>query len=324
MRQQIKPVLCVGDLVVDIITSPVTQIPLPGGSVITDSISIAPGGNSLNTAVALCRMGDQVSVGGSIGDDDLGKLLLQHLEGIGLDVKGVVEENGETTASTVIFRADGEDRRYIMDLGVGKNFTGRHLSQDLIPEDGVVLVGGYLKLEAWDDHVLIEFLKEARRKKNKTVLNVCLVQNSDVDVSRVVPLLEYIDIFLPNEDEARIITGKSAIEDQAKMLLSSGAKNIVITRGDQGLYASNGKSGFYLSAYEVNIVDPSGCGDCFTAGMIAGIRRDWDIIKTLKYGSASGALGATALGCTAGIPKHRKIDEFIELNIMDLSQVEID
>jgi len=323
MKNPLKPVLCAGDLVADIVTSPVSQLPLPGESVITDSVLVTPGGNSLNTAVALRRMGDQVTVGGSIGGDDLGILLLKHLEGLGLDVKGVVTEQGELTASTIIIRVKGEDRRYVMNLGVGEKFTGEHLSLDLIPENGVVLAGGFLKLSAWNDQLLLDFLKEARRRNNKTVLNVCLVQNSKVNPARVLPLLEYVDIFLPNQDEAHAITGESEIEKQAGELLLAGAKNVVITRGDKGLFAYDGKSGIHLGTYKVKVVDPSGCGDCFTAGMIAGLRRDWDILRILKFGSASGALGATALGCTAGIPSFKDVDKFVSENKIEISHIRI-
>jgi sugar/nucleoside kinase (ribokinase family) len=324
MKSQLKPVLCVGDLVADIVTSPVTHFPRPGESIVTDSISVTPGGNALNTAVALRRMGDQVSISGSIGDDDLGILLLQHLRDLGLDVKGVVKEKGESTASTIILRGKGEDRRYIMNLGVGATFTGQHIPLDLLPENGVVLAAGYLKLSAWDDLLLIDLLKEARKRKNTTILNVCFVQNSDVDPARVLPLLEYVDIFLPNQEEAHAITGESMIENQAKKLLSAGSKNIIITMGDKGLFTSDGNSEMHLGTYQVNVVDPSGCGDCFTAGLIAGIRRGWDLLKSLRFGSASGALGATALGCTTGIPPLKEIDKFVDVNTMEVSHIRIE
>lgn len=318
MSGQVRPVLCVGDLVADIVTSPIPQMPLPGEPIVTENIAVFPGGNSLNAAVALSRMGDQVTIGGSIGDDDLGALLLDHLRELGLDVRGVRAEEGGLTASTIILRVTGEDRRYIMNLGVGAHFTGEDLSYDLIPEDGVVLAGGYLKLARWNDDHLMGFLKEARRKHNLTVLNVCLVQNSEVDPRRVLPLLEYVDVFLPNEDEARAITGQKSIVEQGKVLLNAGAKNVVITRGVDGLYAFDRQNQVHMGAFKVETVDPSGCGDCFTAGLIAGLRRDWDLIRTLEFGSAAGALGATALGCTNGIPRLNEINRFIRRNRVEI------
>ena len=321
MAVDVKPVLCVGDLVADIFTSPITQMPLPGEPIITDNITVLPGGNSLNTAVALRKMGDQVMIGGSIGDDALGSLLLQHLQELGLDARGVKAEKGKSTASTIILRVRGEDRRYIMNLGVGAGFTGEYLSHDIIPENGVVLAGGYLKLAAWNDELLKEFFKSAQNKGNKTVLNVCLVHNSDTNPERVLPLLKYVDVFLPNEDEALAITGKKDTADQAKRLLASGAGTVVITKGENGLYADDGHSQIDMGIYKVNIIDPSGCGDCFTAGLIAGLRRSWDIIHMLKFGSASGALSATALGCTTGIPLFSEVERFSANNKIVISEI---
>jgi sugar/nucleoside kinase (ribokinase family) len=318
MKNPVRPVLCVGDLVADIFTSPVTQMPLPGKPIVTDQIAVFPGGNSLNTAIALRRMGDQVTVGGSIGDDDLGVLLLQQLKELGLDVRGVTAEKKGSTASTIILRVTGEDRRYIMNLGIGSHFTGEHLSLDLIPDHGVVLAGGYLKLAEWNDALLIEFLQEARRKENLTVLNVCLVQNSDVDPQRVLPLLKYVDVFLPNEEEARAITGRRSIPEQGIRLLAAGAGKVVITRGVKGLYAFDGENQVRMGSFQVDTVDPSGCGDCFTAGLIAGLRRNWDLIRILRFGSAAGALGASALGCTNGIPRLNKIQHFITENQIEI------
>lgn len=324
MARKVKLVLCIGDLVADIFTSPIANIPLPGEPIVTDKILVMPGGNSLNTAVALCRMGDQVTIGGSVGNDALGNLLLQQLNELGLDVRGVKKEANGLSASTIILNVGGEDRRYIMNLGVGASFTGEHLSFDLIPENGVVLVGGYLKLAAWNDELLADFLKEAKRKNNKVVFNVCIVQNSDVDPKRVLPLLKYVDVFLPNKDEARSITDKEDIPQQAKQLHAAGVKNVIITKGIEGLYASDGKSHINMGTFQVTTIDPSGCGDCFTAGLIAALRRGWEIIPMLKFGSAVGALGATALGCTTGVPLYEDVDQFMEKNKIEIAVADID
>jgi sugar/nucleoside kinase (ribokinase family) len=318
MSERTKPVLCIGDLVVDIVTSPLEKIPNPGELIVSERIGVFPGGNSLNTAVALHRMGDQVTIAGSIGDDALGTLLLHQLQGLGLDVRGVHREAGNT-ASTFILLAEGEDRRFISDLGVGASFTGEHISMELIPENGIVLAGGYLKLSAWNDELLIDFLHQARMKNNKIVLNVCYAQNSDVDPSRVLPILRYVDVFAPNEDEAHAITGETELNCQARVLREAGARLVVITRGSKGLYAEDGAQAVTMGIFQVPVVDPSGCGDCFTAGLLATLRRDWDILEILKFGSALGAIGATALGCTTGVPLFSEVMQFVHNHELDIS-----
>ena len=149
-----KQILCIGDLCADIFASALPRLPSPGELALTDEIAVYPGGNALNTAIALRRLGLPAAIAGSVGDDDLGGLLLGQLQSLGLDTQGVRREPRGRTATTVIMRAEGEDRRFIHALGVAADFTGEHVPVDLLPDNGIVLVGGYLKLGAWDDEAL--------------------------------------------------------------------------------------------------------------------------------------------------------------------------
>ena len=322
LDKKLKPIVCIGDLVADIFTSPVDKLPQPGESVITKSTAIYPGGNSLNTAVALRKMGDNVTVAGSIGNDSLGNLVLQQLKDLNLNIDGVLQEQGSTD-STIIMRQKDEDRRFLSSLGVGQKFTGKNISFDLIPQNGVVLIAGYLKLANWDDEYLIDFLKEAKRGNNKVVLNVCNVINNLVNPKRVIPLLKYVDIFLPNENEAFAITDHTDIKKQANSLMETGVKQVIITRGSEGLYYQNKNNQVKMGVIKVDVVDPSGCGDCFTAGILASLSRDWDYITMLKFGSAVAAIGATKLGCNTAIPNFNAVEQFLPQTNIEVEVIEL-
>jgi sugar/nucleoside kinase (ribokinase family) len=129
-----------------------------------------------------------------------------------------------------------------------------------------------------------------------------------------VRLLKHVDVFVPNEDEARILTGKTDLAHQARTLREAGAPTVIITRGRQGLYADDGSRKIEMGVFDVPLVDPSGCGDCFTAGLLAGLSRDWDLVRVLEFASAVGALGATTLGCTNGVPSLADVQQFVEEN----------
>lgn len=314
-----KKVLCVGDLVADIFASPLTRLPEPGELVLIERIAVFPGGNALNTAIALRRLGEEVAIAGSVGDDALGRLLLDQMQTLGLDVCGVRREPDGRTASTFIIRAEGEDRRFIHSLGVAATFTGEHVSPELIPDNGIMLVGGYLKLGAWNDEILADLMRNARQRHCMVVLNVCIAQDSGVNPKRCLHLLQYVDVFVPNEDEAHILTGETSLANQAKALRRAGARIVVITRGKQGLYANDGERTLRMGVFQVPLVDPSGCGDCFTAGLIAALLRGRDTIRALEFGSAVGAIGATALGCTDGVPSFPAVERFIKENKIQIS-----
>jgi sugar/nucleoside kinase (ribokinase family) len=314
-----RKVLCVGDLVADIFASPLARLPEPGELVLTERIAVFTGGNALNTAVALRRLGEQVAVAGSVGDDPLGQLLLDQMQAQGLDASGVRREPKGRTASTFILRVEGEDRRFVHSLGIGATFTGEHVCPDIIPDNGVVLVGGYLKLGAWDDNVLADLMRHARQRNCKVVLNVCIAEDSGVDPDRCLNLLEHVDVFVPNEEEARILTGETEPALQAKALRRAGARVVVITQGAQGLYADDGQRVVEMGIFQVPLVDPSGCGDCFTAGLVAALLRAWDTVRTLEFASAVGAIGATALGCTDGVPSFAAVECFLKENEVEIS-----
>jgi sugar/nucleoside kinase (ribokinase family) len=322
--QNPKKVLCVGDLVVDIVASPLARLPEPGEHMLTDRIAVFPGGNALNTAVALRRLGEQVTVAGSLGNDVLGQLLLDQMQTLGLDVRGVRREPGGLTASTFILRAEGQDRRFIHSSGVEATFSGEHVSPELIPDDGVMLVGGYLKLGAWNDNVLADLMRRARRRNCTVVFNICINQDSGIDPRRCLRLLKHVDVFVPNEDEARVLTGETILARQAQVLRRAGARVAVITRGQQGLYADDGNRIVEMGIFQVPLVDPSGCGDCFTAGLVAGLLRGWDTVRVLEFASAVGALGATALGCTDGVPSFEAVEHFIQENKVTISVKRVD
>jgi sugar/nucleoside kinase (ribokinase family) len=317
--KQPRQVLCVGDMVADIFASPLSRLPGPGELVLSDRIAVFPGGNALNTAIALRRLGENVAVAGSIGDDSLGRLLLDQMQAQGLDVRGVRQEPGCRTAATLIVRIEGEDRRFIHSLGVAATFRGEHVLKELVPDKGIMLVGGYLKLGAWNDAVLADLMRHARRRNCTVVLNICIAQDSGVDSRRCLSLLEHVDVFVPNEDEARILTGETQPALQAKALRRAGARVVVITRGRQGLFADDGERTVEMGIFHVPVVDPSGCGDCFTAGLIASLMRGWDIVRSLEFASAVGAIGATALGCTDGVPSFAAVKRFLEENNVDIS-----
>lgn len=85
------------------------------------------------------------------------------------------------------------------------------------------------------------------------------------------------------------------------------------------MLAYDGQRSVEMGIFKVPIVDPSGCGDCFTAGLIAGLTRGWDIVRVLEFASAVGAIGATALGCTDGVPSFSEVECFLEENEVDIS-----
>ncbi len=115
-------------------------------------------------------------------------------------------------------------------------------------------------------------------------------------------MLPYTDYFLPNQDEARTLTGLDDPAEQARCLARlNPACTVVITRGPLGSLAKCGAGLIDTAAYQVHSVDESGAGDAFSAGFITGLLEDWPLDYTLRFASVVGASCTRALGCHDGV-----------------------
>jgi sugar/nucleoside kinase (ribokinase family) len=107
---------------------------------------------------------------------------------------------------------------------------------------------------------------------------------------------------MPSIEEAQDISGKQGPEACAEFYLAKGATACVFTLGGDGAYYAHRDGTRRKSpAYEINVVDTTGCGDAFDAGFIAALHHEMDVETALRFAQASAALVASGLGSDAGI-----------------------
>jgi len=109
--------------------------------------------------------------------------------------------------------------------------------------------------------------------------------------------MPHVDWFLPNDDEAAVITGRATPQQQAQTLLEWGCPHVVITCGSGGALYADHEQMLRIEPLPITFVDGSGAGDAFMAGVVLGILRQWPIEDTLRYAAALGASVCRGLGC---------------------------
>ncbi len=126
-------------------------------------------------------------------------------------------------------------------------------------------------------------------------------------------MLPHTSFFLPNEDEARRLTGIADVRGQAEALSRINPDCcVLITRGVRGSIARRGGEWIETPAYRVESIDESGAGDAFAAGLITGILKQWPLPSILRFASAVGASCTRALGCTEGVFTFEEAVRFLE------------
>ena len=304
-------VVCLGILVADFFPDPVDKLPVPGELALINSIALSTGGCAANTAVALSKLEVKTGVIGRVGDDEFGGFIRRDLDSLGIDVSRMVVTDQQETSKTIIISVKGEDRRYLHLFGANGGLCAADVDSDYLKQAKVLYVGGFLGMPDFTFDETAALFAEVRRAGVKTVLDVIVPSPGDY-ASGFAKLLPHVDVFLPNSDEAGVLTGFENPEKQARIFADMGALTVVITMGSDGILARTDGTVIRTGVYDVPFVDGSGAGDAFDAGFIYSMLRGDPIETALKKASAMGASCVRALGCAPGLFSRRELEDYCE------------
>ena len=313
---------CAGNLVADIFCGPMKELPREGQLLAVDSMTSSAGGCAANVAICLAKQGLNVDIVGCLGNDASADVLLNSLRDQNVDCENIVFAEDYPTSRTVILLLEGQDRRYIHSFGANKAFTVSHINRYWLATLKVFYIGGLFLMPAVKTDELLDLLKFCREKDVVTVVDVAIPEGVSV-IEDIKILLPYIDYFLPNNDEARQLTRQAEVAEQALTLMEYGAGTVIITCGSSGTLAAVGKDIWRSGIYEIESVDPSGCGDAFDAGVIIGVLRGWDMPKILSYAGALAASATRAIGTTDSIFTPGELESFTALHQLRVTHSEL-
>jgi len=301
---------CAGILVEDTFCGPVAALPAEGALMVLQDMPVKAGGCAANVAIDLAKQDIAVDVAGCVGEDSAADFLLKTYRGQCVGASRVVKVPGHRTSQCVILLVEGQDRRYLYAPGANSVFAVEHISREWIAQLQVFYLGGLFVLPRIDPAQLAELLAFCRKSGVRTVVDV-VIPHDLRGMSSLKSLLPLIDVFVPNDDEARAFTGLTDPSDQLNAFEHAGAHTVIITRGGQGSVAGCGGKRWRCGAYQMKVVDPSGSGDAFTSGVIRSLLMGWDMPRTLQYASAVGASVTRAAGTTDSLFSAAEAEAFI-------------
>lgn len=313
-------VVCLGILVSDVFAEPVPVLPQPGELKITDGFLLSPGGCAANVAVNLRRLNRSVGVVGKVGEDHFGEFVIAGLRQRGIETQYIRRSFRNPTSATVILNVHGEDRRYLHCLGANREFCSADLDARVLEQARILYVGGYLAMPGFKAAELADLFRDAKARGLITVLDVVIPADVQDPVKQVIPALAYTDYFLPNDDEAHLLTGISQPLEQARALSRFNAQGtVVITLGSRGSLALRGERIIETPPFPMRSVDESGAGDAFAAGLIVGLLEGWPLDANLQFAAAVGASCTRALGCSDGVFRFDEAVAFVKAHGVESS-----
>lgn len=306
------PVTVLGAHILDVLGRPVAAIPPGQGSTRLTEIRATAAGTAAGPGVDLAKLGADVLAIGAIGDDLLGDVVALAMARHGVDTSGLSRKVGVQTSATILPIRENGERPALHVPGATPLLELADVDLDRVRRSRALLVGGPDALGDIVSDGLAQVVAAARAGGALVVVDV-LHPGHPRDLARITGLLGATDWFLPNRDQLLALTGRDDLGSAIADVLALGAGGVAVTDGADGCLIAwrGGGAPVPLPAITVDVVDTTGCGDGFTAGMLAGLLAGAGPVDAAWLGIACGSLVATGLGSDAGIKSLGQVLDFL-------------
>lgn len=280
------------------------KLPVFGETMFGNDFNMGPGGKGSNQAVGAARLGAKASLGAILGDDKLADIATDLYSAEGIDAS-LVETSGEhpTGAGFITLNAAGENF-ILLDMGANDlmdpAFVDR--AEPRIQASDVVLSVLEIPVPA-----ATRAMEIGRHHGVTTILNPA--------PATALPdsMFEHIDFLTPNESELRLLLGLPADDardsrELAAELRRRGARNVIVTLGRSGVLVLTDEIDTHLPAIDVDVVDTTGAGDAFNAGLAVALGEGRPVVEAVRIATVCGALACRELGVIPGLPQRADID----------------
>ena len=313
MDKTIDCVLC-GSCVVDILVRPVPlEVPIRGGRLLqTDPIQVTTGGIVSNAGIALARLGMKATAFSYVGRDDWAGVIQKKLDEEGVDVGHLVTHATGATSTTVVMVDTSGERSFAHCVGAPKLMTKATFldNLELFARSRITLIGYYSLMPNLESD-LAEVLAAIRSTGCQTALDAAGDGGGMQPLDRILP---HLDVYVPSRAEAVHQTGESDPRKIIDIFRQCGAPGLLgVKLGSEGALLSPA-DGQYLEIETVlppgPLVDTTGAGDAFYAGLLCGLLRGMSAEQAGRLAAAVGACCVTGLGASAGL---RSFDESVRI-----------
>ncbi len=274
------------------------------------------GGAESNLAIGLCRLGHSAAWVGAVGADPFGDLILATLRGEGVDVTHARRVEDAPTGLLFKERHAGGDSgiRYYRAGSAGSRLSARD-----VPDLGRCRLLHLTGITPALSESCAAAVRAAVGRAREAGALISLDPNyrarlwpPEAARAALLPLLPACDVLLLGQGEADLLFGQAEPEAVAREARARGARHIALRCGAAGAWAFAAEGpGTWVPAHPVTPVEPTGAGDAFDAGFIAGLLEGRADADCVRMGMICGALATTALGDWEGTPDRAALDRLL-------------
>ena len=308
------------------------------GSPLEDVSTFAKGlgGCPANVAVGVARLGLKSALISRVGDEPMGRFVLQQLAREGVETRGVVTDPDRLTSLVLLgIRSESSfPLIFYRDNCADSALVESDIDEGLVASAAAILVTGTHFSRPGMAAAQVKAMTIARRLGRKIILDVDYRPNlwgigghgagesryarSDVVTAALAPLLSLCDVVVGTEEELHIAGGAEDTLQACRNIRQRSAAIIVCKRGAMGCVVfpdaipATVEEGIVGQGMSVAVYNVLGAGDAFLAGFLRGFLRSEPIQQCLRYANACGAFAVSRLLCSSEYPTMPELQEYLD------------
>lgn len=300
-----QKILVVGSINMDLVVT-TNRIPQVGETVIGNEFKQVAGGKGANQAVAIARLGGDVSMIGAVGNDLFGDKLLDGLRAAGVDC-GAVRKLENTSSGVAAITVCHGDNSII--VAPGANFCVS--PEEIRSNQSLYEQADFVVHQLETPIKTIEAsLQLARSLGKTTILNPAPSQTLSASI------IENSDLLVPNETELADLSGMPVATDTevvaaARSLIDRGVRELVVTLGSRGAVHVTAETTRKIGTHPVEVVDTTAAGDSFIGGLVVALSEGKEMDEALDFASAVSSLTVSVAGAQTSLPLRSEVDDFM-------------
>ncbi len=238
-------------------------------------VSYRSGGSIANSLAHLSELGASCQFIGKVAHDDTGARFTNDLKQLGMQFATHPLEDGSASAHCYVFVTPDGQRTMCTYLGASSQLSSADLDEEAIGNASCIFLEGYLWYSATAKKLILEASETAKSLGTIIAFSLSDPQLVEIFHSELQAYVEeYVDILFANQLEAERLFCTKGIEDTTNALAPK-VKTLVMTQGAAGSIVATGGQLFVQPAVPVpKVVDSTGAGDAYAAGILFGLSRN--------------------------------------------------
>lgn len=304
-------ILVIGGAVADVSLGPVDRTIFDRDSTPVDHVSLSTGGDALNEATTLARLGHRVRLVTLLGTDPAGDYLLEQCRRAGLDCSAIVRDPQVVTSVNAVLVDRTGERRFVTAKDTSLRRLGpEHTALALKQLDGVQIASfaSLFVSPRFGPQELEDLFAALHRKRILVCTDMTRPKNGE-RAEDLAGALQYVDFFFANLEEGRMFTGETDPEAITQRLVDLGVRNVALKLGADGCYYRFDNWSHHVPAYSgCQCVDTTGAGDTFVAAFLHGLLWGIPRWRCADFANAAASACVEHTGCASGALEMEEIE----------------